>query len=60
MVGGKSKRQRLRKLSGEVRDSPFPLPQFIDLGEPCSQKLSAPRALTEATLSATDRRAPPC
>jgi hypothetical protein len=43
---GEGKRQRLRGLSGEVRDSPFPLPQFIDLGEPRSRELRAPRALT--------------
>jgi hypothetical protein len=41
---GEGKRQNLRKLSSEVRDSPFPLPQFIDLGEPRSRELRAPRA----------------
>jgi hypothetical protein len=43
---GEGKRQRLRKLSSELRDSPFPLPQFIDLREPCSRELHALHALT--------------
>jgi hypothetical protein len=33
-------------LSGKIRDPPFPFPQFIDLGEPRSRELRAPRALT--------------
>jgi hypothetical protein len=32
-------------LSGELRDSPFPFPRFIDLGEPRSRELRAPRLL---------------
>jgi hypothetical protein len=40
------KKQRLRRLSGKVRDPPFPLSQFIDLGEPRSRELRAPRTLT--------------
>jgi hypothetical protein len=39
------KEQKLWMLSGEVRDSPFPFPRFIDLGELRSQELGAPRQL---------------
>jgi hypothetical protein len=37
-------------LSDEVRDSPLPLSRFIDLGESCSRKPRAPRALTAGDL----------
>jgi hypothetical protein len=32
-----NKKQGRQMLSGELKDSPLPLSQFIDLGEPCSQ-----------------------
>jgi hypothetical protein len=35
-VRGEGKKQRRWMLSGEVRDSPFPFPRFIDLWEPRS------------------------
>jgi hypothetical protein len=43
---GEGKRQSQRMLSGKVRDSPFPFPRFIDLGEPHSRKLRALHTLT--------------
>jgi hypothetical protein len=57
---GEGKSQRLWMLSGEVRDSPFPFPQFIDLGEPLSRELRAPHAFTAGDTVCADRRAPPC
>jgi hypothetical protein len=42
---GEGEKQKPWMLSGEVRDSPFRLPRFIDPREPRSRKLHAPRTL---------------